>query len=67
MAWAVATALAIIACVAVWVAWRATRPFEQPLRPLVRLDVDLGPEVSLGPIVGTDAIISPDGRRLVYV
>jgi Tol biopolymer transport system component/predicted Ser/Thr protein kinase len=34
--------------------------------PLVRLDVDLGPEVSLGS-QGTDVILSPDGTRLVYV
>ena len=37
------------------------------LRPLVRLDVDLGPDVSLGSPRGADEIISPDGTRLVYV
>ena len=41
-----------------------TRPVE---RPLVRLDVDLGPDVSLGPNRGTDTILSPDGTQLVYV
>jgi len=61
----VAGALAVVAAVAVWVAWRATRPTEQALRPLVRLDVDLGPDVSLGS-AGTDVILSPDGTRLVY-
>ena len=64
---AAAGALAIVAVVALWVAWRATRPIEQALRPLVRLDVDLGPDVSLGSIAGDDEIISPDGTRLVYV
>jgi Tol biopolymer transport system component len=64
---AVAAALAIVAVVALWVAWRATRPVEQALRPLVRLDVDLGPDVSLGSPYGTDTILSPDGTRLVYV
>jgi serine/threonine-protein kinase len=64
---AVAVGLAIIAVVALWVAWRATRPIEQSLRPLVRLDVDLGPDVSLGSIAGADEILSPDGTRLVYV
>ena len=64
---AVAAALAIIAVVALWGWWRATRPIEQALRPLVRLDVDLGPDVSLGSIAGTDEIISPDGTRMVYV
>jgi serine/threonine-protein kinase len=38
----------------------------QPLKPLVRLDVDFGPDVSLGS-QGTDVILSPDGTRLVYV
>ena len=33
----------------------------------MRLDVDLGSEVSLGSFSGADAILSPDGTRLVYV
>jgi Tol biopolymer transport system component len=33
----------------------------------VRLDVDLGPDVSLGSSVGPDVIISSDGRRLAFV
>jgi Tol biopolymer transport system component len=65
--WTVAAALAIIAAVVAWGWWRATRPIEQKLQPLVRLDVDLGPDVSLGSPYGTDAILSPDGTRLVYV
>jgi Tol biopolymer transport system component len=44
--------------------WRATRPAD---RPLVRLDVDLGPDVALGSFAGADTILSPDGTRLVYV
>ena len=51
--WAVAAGVAIIAVVALWGWWRATRPVEQKLQPLVRLDVDLGTDVSLG---------SPRGR-----
>ena len=65
--WAVAAALAIVAVVMAFGWWRATRPVEQPLRPLVRLDVDLGPDVSLGSPYGADTILSPDGTRLVYV
>ncbi len=57
--WAVAAATTIIAAVALWGWWRSTQPVE---RALVRLDVDLGPDVSLG-----SAIISPDGTRIVYV
>jgi serine/threonine-protein kinase len=61
---AVAAALVMIAVVTSWGWWRATRPVEQDL---VRLDVDLGRDVSLGSVNGTDAILSPDGTRLVYV
>ena len=61
--WAVATALAIIAVVTSLALWRSTRPVE---RPLVRLDVDLGSDVSLGSLPGADAILSPDGTRMVY-
>jgi Tol biopolymer transport system component len=61
---AIAAALAIIVIVALWGWWRATRPVE---RALMRLDVDLGPDVSLASLYGTAAIISPDGTRLVFV
>jgi serine/threonine-protein kinase len=61
---AVATTLAIVAVLTSLALWRSTRPVE---RPLVRLDVDLGPDVSLVSLRGTDAILSPDGTRLVYV
>jgi serine/threonine protein kinase/Tol biopolymer transport system component len=65
--WAVAVALAIIAVATSLGWWRAARPMEQALRPLVRLDVDLGSEVSLNSPAGTDVILSPDGTRMVYV
>jgi Tol biopolymer transport system component len=65
--WAVAAAVIILAAVTSFGWWRATRPVEQALRPLVRLDVDLGPDVSLGSLAGADEIISPDGTRIVYV
>jgi Tol biopolymer transport system component len=64
VSWAVAAVLAVLLSASLWGWWRATRPVE---RALVRLDVDLGPDVSLGSITGTDEIISPDGTRLVYV
>jgi hypothetical protein len=64
--WAVGAAVAVLAAgVAGWGWWHATRPVD---RPLVRLDVDLGVEVSLPPPgLGSSVIISPDGTRLVYV
>src|SRR5882762_2160424 len=68
--WIAAAALAIGLIGVSWIAWRATRPIAQPLKPLVRLDVDLGPDVSLQSnqfTAGTSAILSPDGTRLVYV
>jgi serine/threonine-protein kinase len=60
---AVAAVLVVFLGVTSWGWWRATRPVE---RALVRLDVDLGPDVSLGSLLGADAILSPDGRRMVY-
>jgi serine/threonine-protein kinase len=64
----VAAVVALLAAVALWAPWRATRPAEQPL---VRLDVDLGPDVALAaPILfrsGRTVTISPDGTRLVYL
>ena len=64
--WIAAAGLAIVAAGVLASPYRATRPAE--LKPLVRLDVDLGPDVSLtAPLGGADAILSPDGTRLVYV
>jgi serine/threonine-protein kinase len=63
---AVAVALAIIAVIGWATAWRDT---PSPDRPLVRLDVDLGSEVTLPSLEQgeRDVILSPDGARLVYV
>jgi serine/threonine-protein kinase len=54
-----------IACLALWAPWHVETPVE---RPLVRLDVDLGADVSLPPpgAGGSSVAISPDGTRLVY-
>ena len=41
--------------------WRVTRPADHPL---LRLEVDLGPDALAG--VSTTVAISPDGRRLVF-
>jgi Tol biopolymer transport system component len=62
--WAVAGVLAMIAIALVAALLRSTRPVEQPS---VRLDLDLGSDVSLGSTIGPAVILSPDGTRLVFV
>jgi Tol biopolymer transport system component len=64
--WKVAAGVLTLAfAIAVWAPWRgATRPIEQPS---IRLDLDLGPDVSLGSSTGPSVIVSPDGTRLVFV
>ena len=61
---AVASALAVALAALAYVQFR-----EQPVdRPLARLDVDLGADVSLATAYGgSDVVISPDGTRLVYI
>ncbi len=63
--WAIAATFAVAAVVLLWAPWRAPTLTD---RPLVRLDVDLGDEVSLpAPAGGGSSVaISPDGTRLVY-
>jgi DNA-binding winged helix-turn-helix (wHTH) protein len=55
------TILTIIAMVAGWVAWRATRP---AIRSMIRLNVDLGPDALPG--LDTTVAVSPDGTRIVF-
>jgi serine/threonine-protein kinase len=65
-AWIVAAVLFVALGLALWAPWRVEKPVD---RPLVRLDVDLGVEVSLPSFTlrGISPIeISPDGMRLVY-
>jgi len=65
--WIVAAVLGIAAIAAGWLAWRAMQPVE---RPLVRLDVDLGSDISLPPAANnflSTFAISPDGSRIVYL
>ena len=46
--------------------WRVARPAEPPPPPVVRLAVDLGPDVSLDTALPT-MTLSPDGARIVFV
>ena len=59
--WLAAGVLALTTIIACWMAWRGTRPVDHPL---LRLNVDLGPDAVAGP--NLTAVISPDGRRLVF-
>ena len=53
----IAAALVILGFLAAsWIAYRATRPAE--LKPLVRLDVDLGSDVSLNLTSGVAAVLT---------
>ena len=63
--WIAAGVLALVAAGACWIAYRSTRPAE--LKPLVRLEVDLGRDVNLNALGGSDVIISQDGTRIAYL
>ena len=63
--WIAAGVLGLVTAGACWIAYRSTRPAE--LKPLVRLEVDLGRDVNLNALGGSDVIISPDGMRIAYL
>jgi serine/threonine-protein kinase len=65
LGWLAASVAMLIAVVLGFGWWRATRPVERPLQPLVRLDVNLGPDAVAGQFTTTTEI-SPDGSRLVF-
>ena len=61
---ALAAAFALTAVVLGVAYWRAVHPSGTPLKPLIRLDANLGP----GAVPGADSsvAISPDGTRIVF-
>ena len=59
--WFISASLAITGVVLSVVLWRARQPVDHPL---MRLNVDLGPEATAG--INLTVAISPDGRQLVY-
>jgi hypothetical protein len=67
--WAVAGVLAVALAMSLWAPRRASQHAEQPS---VRVDVDLGPGISMPPVDSnnlhvTNVILSPDGTRLVFL
>jgi len=68
LGWAVAGLVALLAAVTLWAPWRETAA--PGVQPALRLEANLGDEVSLVPLViptVSSVLISPDGTRLVYV
>ncbi len=61
---AIAVVAAAIAAGSLFVAYRATRPAQQPL---MRFSDDAGSEISLSMVSGPAVAISPDGSRLAFV
>jgi Tol biopolymer transport system component/DNA-binding winged helix-turn-helix (wHTH) protein len=59
--------LLLVAALGVWLYRIEFRPSEKALQPLMRLDLDLPSDGFPSPERGADAILSPDGMRLVYV
>jgi serine/threonine-protein kinase len=59
--WAAAAGLALALGVALWAPWRAANSVD---RPLMRLDVSLGPDANPG--ANSSVAISPDGTRIVF-
>jgi serine/threonine-protein kinase len=57
--WIAAGVLAVTLAIALWAPWRTEKRVD---RPLVRLDVNLGPDA----VAGGDVAISPDGTRMVF-
>lgn len=56
---------AIAAALVLWGPWRS--PEIKMERPSPRLDLDLGPDVSLAGDAGPAVALSPDGTRIVFV
>ncbi len=61
---AAAIVLAVVSAISLWALWRAPQPAGQPL---VTLDLDLGPDVSLVSGAAPAVSLSPDGKRIAFV
>ena len=61
LTWGAGGVLAVIVAAGSWMAWQSMRPADNPL---LRLNVDLGPDAVVG--LHITAAISPDGTRLAF-
>ena len=67
-AWQVVAAmLTVVAAVALWGWWGRPRSTVPSAQAPIRIDLDLGPDVSFESSIGPAAILSPDGTRLVFI
>ena len=65
LGWIAAGLLAVAALgIALWAPWRAQKPAD---RPLMRMDLDLGPDRTVRSGFGPDVVLSPDGARLAWL
>src|ERR1700689_5434236 len=64
MGWFAAGVLAVVTAIGITGWYRARGPVGQSLKPLVRLDVSLGPNAM--PEAPSTVVISPDGTRIVF-
>jgi len=67
--WPALAVVAVILAAALGVGWYRARPPASALKPLIRLNVDLGPLVAFNSSAysSANAIMSPDGQRLAYI
>jgi serine/threonine-protein kinase len=68
--WPAATLFAIVVAAVLGFALYRTRPEASALKPLIRLNVDLGSSVTfnlIGTVSGSNLILSRDGQRLAYI
>jgi Tol biopolymer transport system component/tRNA A-37 threonylcarbamoyl transferase component Bud32 len=65
LSWVTAALLVLVAAMASWIAYRSSRTAE--LKPLVRLEVDLGRDIYLSALGGSDIVLSSDGARIAYL
>jgi Tol biopolymer transport system component/predicted Ser/Thr protein kinase len=64
--WALVCALAAFAAITFWAPWRRSQTSAAPAGT-ASIDVDLGTAIATTDDPGPDAILSPDGTRLVFV